>query len=176
MAQQTINIGTTANDGTGDPLRTAFDKVNDNFTELYADDAADVNSIIGGQSIEVDSATGNVTVSVTANSIDFPQLDTRFNGVLTNSSATGTVDLDFSAYNTFKLTLTGNTTLTFSGVYQGDVKNIVVSGNFTLTLPSGTLINGGTYDGTQSNFIQVVASESTVFHYSVSQGTTVTAI
>lgn len=36
MAQQIINIGTTANDGTGDPLRTAFDKCNDNFTELYA--------------------------------------------------------------------------------------------------------------------------------------------
>lgn len=36
MAQQLINIGTTANDGTGDPLRTAFDKCNDNFTELYA--------------------------------------------------------------------------------------------------------------------------------------------
>lgn len=36
MAKQTINIGSTANDGTGDPLRTAFDKVNDNFDELYA--------------------------------------------------------------------------------------------------------------------------------------------
>jgi hypothetical protein len=36
MAQQTINIGTVANDGTGDPLRDAFDKANDNFTELYA--------------------------------------------------------------------------------------------------------------------------------------------
>lgn len=36
MAQQIINIGTTANDGTGDPLRTAFDKCNDNFTELYS--------------------------------------------------------------------------------------------------------------------------------------------
>ena len=47
MAQQTINIGTTANDGTGDPLRTAFDKVNDNFTELYSDDAGDVNSVNG---------------------------------------------------------------------------------------------------------------------------------
>ena len=47
MAQQTINIGTTANDGTGDPLRTAFDKVNDNFTELYNDDAGDVDSVNG---------------------------------------------------------------------------------------------------------------------------------
>lgn len=36
MAKQTINIGTQANDRTGDPLRTAFTKVNDNFTELYA--------------------------------------------------------------------------------------------------------------------------------------------
>jgi len=35
MSKQTINIGTIANDGTGDPLRTAFDKCNDNFTELY---------------------------------------------------------------------------------------------------------------------------------------------
>jgi len=35
MAQQTIGIGLTANDGTGDPLRTVFQKCNDNFTELY---------------------------------------------------------------------------------------------------------------------------------------------
>lgn len=36
MAQQTIGIGTVADDGTGDDLRTAGDKINDNFTELYA--------------------------------------------------------------------------------------------------------------------------------------------
>jgi len=35
MAKQTIGIGTTANDGTGDAIRTAFDKVNENFTEIY---------------------------------------------------------------------------------------------------------------------------------------------
>jgi hypothetical protein len=63
MAKQVINIGTTANDGTGDPLRTAFDKVNDNFTELYTDDAGDVGSIIAGTGISVDQATGNVTVT-----------------------------------------------------------------------------------------------------------------
>lgn len=38
MAKQTINLGTSANKGDGDPLRTAFDKVNDNFDELYASD------------------------------------------------------------------------------------------------------------------------------------------
>ena len=31
MALQTINIGASPNDGSGDPLRTAMDKVNDNF-------------------------------------------------------------------------------------------------------------------------------------------------
>jgi hypothetical protein len=36
MAKQAINIGTLANDGTGDTLRAALDKCNDNFTELYA--------------------------------------------------------------------------------------------------------------------------------------------
>lgn len=35
MAKQTVNLGTAANDGTGDPLRTAFDKLNDNFDEVY---------------------------------------------------------------------------------------------------------------------------------------------
>ena len=35
MAKQTINIGASANDGTGDPLRNSFDKANDNFNELY---------------------------------------------------------------------------------------------------------------------------------------------
>lgn len=36
MPQQTINIGAAANDGTGDTLRDAFDKCNDNFDEIYA--------------------------------------------------------------------------------------------------------------------------------------------
>lgn len=35
MAKQVIGIGTVANDGSGDAIRTAMDKVNDNFTELY---------------------------------------------------------------------------------------------------------------------------------------------
>lgn len=35
MAQQTINIGASPNDGTGTPLRTAFQYTNSNFSELY---------------------------------------------------------------------------------------------------------------------------------------------
>lgn len=35
MAQQNINLGSTANDGTGDPLRAAGQKMQDMFTEIY---------------------------------------------------------------------------------------------------------------------------------------------
>ena len=35
MSKQAIGVGAVANDGTGDPLRTAFNKVNSNFAELY---------------------------------------------------------------------------------------------------------------------------------------------
>lgn len=40
MAKQTIDIGTAANDGTGDDLRTGATKINQNFTELFTDVAA----------------------------------------------------------------------------------------------------------------------------------------
>lgn len=54
MAQQTINVGTTANDGTGDALRIAGGKVNDNFTELYTGkleaSAVDIDSTMAANS------------------------------------------------------------------------------------------------------------------------------
>ncbi|MFB9984341.1 hypothetical protein ACFSQQ_16435 [Mesorhizobium kowhaii] len=36
MGQQIINLGTTANDGTGTKARAGGDMINDNFTELYS--------------------------------------------------------------------------------------------------------------------------------------------
>jgi len=49
MSQQVINTGIIPNDGRGDPLRTAFTKINANFSEVYpvlavASDAADAGS------------------------------------------------------------------------------------------------------------------------------------
>ena len=38
MSQQVVNVGPSANDGSGDPLRTAFTKINENFAEVYAKD------------------------------------------------------------------------------------------------------------------------------------------
>jgi len=36
MAKQSISIGAAANDGTGDTLRSAGQKINQNFDEVYA--------------------------------------------------------------------------------------------------------------------------------------------
>jgi len=63
MAKQTINLGTAGDLNTGDNIRDAFDKVNDNFNEVYSDivnlqndDAGDVNSVNG--------RTGNVVLNI----------------------------------------------------------------------------------------------------------------
>ena len=146
MAQQTINIGTTANDGTGDPLRTAFDKVNDNFTELYTDDAGDVGSIIAGTGILVDQATGNVTVTnadpnathtgdvtgataltiandavttvkVLNDNITHDKLEARYTAQASITTLTGTVSFDCSTASSFKLS--GDLT----GAYTIDLSN-----------------------------------------------------
>ena len=58
MAQQTINIGTGANDGTGDNLRSAMDKTNDNFTELYGANSVSSNISLSGQTVSSYNTNG----------------------------------------------------------------------------------------------------------------------
>ena len=55
MAKQTINLGTSPNKGDGDPLRNAFDKVNDNFDELYTDIKQVKSAQTGGGTLVVDT-------------------------------------------------------------------------------------------------------------------------
>jgi hypothetical protein len=59
MAKQTINIGASPNDGTGTPLRTAFDYCNLNFTELYTATGPSGNNIVVPGSATI---TGDLTV------------------------------------------------------------------------------------------------------------------
>ena len=69
MARQAINIGSSANDGTGDPLRTAFDKINDNFVELYGTDN-DINTLDANLDVNTFAITTGVTngdITVTPN-------------------------------------------------------------------------------------------------------------
>jgi hypothetical protein len=70
MSRLNINIGTTANDRTGDPLRTAFEKVNANFIELYAVQIP-AQATHGGKFLTTNGTTlswgtvssGNITIS-----------------------------------------------------------------------------------------------------------------
>tara|TARA_B110000503_G_scaffold5922_1_gene8149 strand:+ start:3565 stop:5589 length:2025 start_codon:yes stop_codon:yes gene_type:complete len=48
MAREIINVGTTPNDGLGDPIRTAFTKTNTNFSELFARSQATVPTTLVG--------------------------------------------------------------------------------------------------------------------------------
>jgi hypothetical protein len=57
MAQEIINNGTVAGDGTGEILFTAFEKVNDNFTELYDKKFGVWNLAHGGGSQSIPSST-----------------------------------------------------------------------------------------------------------------------
>lgn len=52
MSQQIINVGATANDGTGDTLRLSQQKANLNFTELYG---SKLDSVVAGTNITVDN-------------------------------------------------------------------------------------------------------------------------
>ena len=90
MARQTINIGTNANDGTGDPLRTAFDKINDNFLELYGSDG-DANTLQGNLDINgfnIISATSNQNIRIIPNGTGTVELEksTNITGALTVST------------------------------------------------------------------------------------------
>ena len=73
MTQQTINIGAVANDGTGDPLRTAFNKANGNFTEVYditqgAFDAANNSASIANSAFDAaNNAAIGILWTITAN-------------------------------------------------------------------------------------------------------------
>lgn len=77
MAKQIVNIGSTANAKNGDPLRTAFDKINQNFTELYNTAGADVQipSQINNSGRLL--STNGTTLSWT-NNIDGGNASTRF--------------------------------------------------------------------------------------------------
>jgi len=153
MAQQNITIG-TADAGNGDTLFAAFTKVEANFTELYSDDAGDVGSIIAGDGIAVDQATGDVTVSVADNGVTYTQMGAEF----TEAAVISASDVDFSSAAVFTKTLSADTTLTFSNVSTGMVKDLVITGTSTLTLPASVKTITGTYDGTVSNLIQIVST------------------
>ena len=111
MAQQSINIGTTANDGTGETVRSAFDKTNDNFTELYADktkftskqDIATTSGTINldASSYSIFELSGTLT-TVTLNIQNMKKgqaIDVLLSGTLSSAVITLSDDFTTSAIN-----------------------------------------------------------------------------
>ena len=67
MAQQSVGIGSSANDGTGDPLRTAFTKINENFTEVYSSLGMDTDKGIDINSNTITSTMTNEDIIIDPN-------------------------------------------------------------------------------------------------------------
>jgi hypothetical protein len=93
MAQQDIDVGLIAGDGSGDPLREAFTKINENFTELYSG-----NVQVTGANVLVYSVagrTGNVvlTVNDVAQAASRSYVDTAIAANLANVTTTITNSL-----------------------------------------------------------------------------------
>ena len=80
MAQQTLNIGSNANDGTGDTLRVAMQKVNENFTEVYSAPGITVDTLTftGNEISAVRSNDDIVFKPAGTGAISFPAI--RING------------------------------------------------------------------------------------------------
>jgi hypothetical protein len=62
MAKQNINVGASASDGTGDDLRIAFTKINENFNELYSGNVQITSANIRIYSVA--GREGNVVLTV----------------------------------------------------------------------------------------------------------------
>jgi len=61
MTQQIIDTGSVANDGTGDPIRAAFTKTNENFSELYDTSVVSVTgNVTGGNITTIGTITGSI--------------------------------------------------------------------------------------------------------------------
>lgn len=118
MAKQTINIGTTPNDGTGDPIRDAMEKINENFDEIYSSYIAEGSVTTGNSTVNtVISNTGglvvsNSTISAVANTTNFTVGNASIKSVLTSSQlyVNGTSTVGSALVNTTSLAL-GNATV-----------------------------------------------------------------
>ena len=145
MALQTLNIGTAANDGTGDNLRVGGDKINDNFSEIYT-------AFGNGSSLS--------SLAVTA-----------MNGATVNEIVTvgsTTTELDAEANLTFDgttLAVTGNITVPNDGDIGsvGATDAIQISSAGIVTFKDDVLIkDGGTIGVASSNAAITIASTGIV--------------
>ena len=142
MSQQIIDIGAEANDGTGEPLRSAFNAVNENFTEVYAAGPVGSNVTITGNTITVSGINNNLVLAangignVQSNSTIMPSTDAVYD--------LGAANMRFGdIHGTY---IYGNGAF-LTGIAGGGSGNAITSGATSVSIP---VINGNvavTIDG-----------------------------
>ena len=137
MAKQTINIGSTANDGTGSTLRVGGDIINDNFNEIY--------TAFGDGSTLTAPLTAAGTSTLTNKTID---LDAN---TLTGTLAEFNTALQGDSF----VSLTGSETLTNKTLTTPVISEIDSGGDITLDATADVILDAGgkdiifRYDGAQ---------------------------
>lgn len=158
MAKQTVNIGAAPNDGTGDPIREAFKKLNDNFDEVYSSYVVSGSITVGNSTVNtVISNTGglrsgNSTVNVVANSTLLQIVNFSANSSLVNAAANVNI---LSKLNVGSNTssLTSISTYSNSGYAIFGQSNTSYGGYFVST--SGPALSAG---NTTTEFLKVSAN------------------
>ena len=149
--QQIIDYGAAANDGTGDPLRTAFIKTDENFANIWAAGPVGSNITIANNTIQNDSTNGNIIVKpngtgvVQVNAHVIPNID----GVRDLGSANlswrrayidtvTTTDLDVSG----DLTVQGNLTVEGDTIQIGNIVTDTLTIQLANTAGNKSAANG----------------------------------
>ena len=140
MSQEIINYGAAPNDGTGDPLRVAFIKTDNNFDQIWAAGPVGSNITILNNTIQVTNTNGNLTLATNGTGV----ISTR-NHVRPNISQVydiGTANLRYRLGYFTGLNIDGNVTITgnlsagnisyTSNVFVGDLKGSVFADDSTI--------------------------------------------
>ena len=106
MTRQNISTGTFANDGSGDTLRQAGQKINENFVELYQKLGGDSNALTGILSI-ASSGISFEGATDDANDTVLNAADPTQNNTINLPNASGNIVLDSATQTLLNKTLTG---------------------------------------------------------------------
>ena len=149
MAIQTIYLGTYANDGTGDDLRVAFEKVNANFTEI--DSLSISNAVNLGAGVGL--FAGKQATPQLGDNLTFKSLLAGSNVTLVPSGTTVTISSQFNSLisnldlnsqsitGTGSISINGNITAVGGNVLVGN--NLTVNGETNLGPVGRVTITGG---------------------------------
>ena len=174
MAQQFIDFGSFPNDPAADPIRAAFQKIQNNFSDLYNTTlTSGVSEVTVGPGLAQNRTTGNIYITTSFPNISINTSNSLLVGIGAATSNTATS----SSYNTpFVLNL-ANTITTGNANLSGNVRtsNLNVANFVTSALvPSANI----TYDlGTPTNrWRDLYLSGSTLYLGSQTIGSNTTTI